>query len=301
MSRKAFTLIELLVVIAIIAILAAILFPVFAQAKDAAKKTQGLSNAKQIGTAMQIYVSDFDDTTPSPNYIPSNPSLPQGGTVDVYQLLQPYTKNMGIFWSPVWNEKRPGQCDNNNTPTGFFRPSAEDINRCVGYGYNWGFGIWAGGGLVGFERATPDGGSVLPGLSMTAVESPAGMAAFADTYNGRRYTMSAISSILQYYNGPRRVTSLRHGGNFNVTFVDGHAKSTPSAAWTYNPATPTVGEGAIWMPANRNVWREFWCVQEAYTVKPSNLPGLPLPDMGCGQFIDLVMSGGVLPLTQWTR
>jgi prepilin-type N-terminal cleavage/methylation domain-containing protein/prepilin-type processing-associated H-X9-DG protein len=60
--KKAFTLIELLVVIAIIAILAAILFPVFAQAKLAAKKTADLSNLKQLGTATKIYLNDYDDT-----------------------------------------------------------------------------------------------------------------------------------------------------------------------------------------------------------------------------------------------
>ena len=61
MKNKAFTLIELLVVIAIIAILAAILFPVFAQAKLAAKGTQSLSNIKQVGTANMIYLTDYDD------------------------------------------------------------------------------------------------------------------------------------------------------------------------------------------------------------------------------------------------
>jgi len=65
MFRKAFTLIELLVVIAIIAILAAILFPVFAQAKEAAKKTQSLSNVKQQGLALQMYGSDSDDGYPT--------------------------------------------------------------------------------------------------------------------------------------------------------------------------------------------------------------------------------------------
>lgn len=63
-QNRAFTLIELLVVIAIIAILAAILFPVFAQAKEAAKKTTCLSNQKQIGTAAMIYMGDYDDIMP---------------------------------------------------------------------------------------------------------------------------------------------------------------------------------------------------------------------------------------------
>lgn len=61
-KKTGFTLIELLVVIAIIAILAAILFPVFAQAKEAAKKTKTLAETKQVGTAAQIYIADYDDT-----------------------------------------------------------------------------------------------------------------------------------------------------------------------------------------------------------------------------------------------
>ncbi|MBI5707856.1 MAG: prepilin-type N-terminal cleavage/methylation domain-containing protein [Armatimonadetes bacterium] len=64
MTRRAFTLIELLVVIAIIAILAAILFPVFAQAKDAAKKAACISNTKQVGLAAIMYAGDYDDTLP---------------------------------------------------------------------------------------------------------------------------------------------------------------------------------------------------------------------------------------------
>ncbi len=67
MLRRAFTLIELLVVIAIIAILAAILFPVFAQAKAAAKKTQALSHAKQMGTALVLYSTDYEDYLPTGN------------------------------------------------------------------------------------------------------------------------------------------------------------------------------------------------------------------------------------------
>src|ERR1044071_8266023 len=62
--NRAFTLIELLVVIAIIAILSAILFPVFAQAKEAAKSASDLSNVKQMGTAVAIYLADYDDRCP---------------------------------------------------------------------------------------------------------------------------------------------------------------------------------------------------------------------------------------------
>jgi prepilin-type N-terminal cleavage/methylation domain-containing protein len=99
MNRKAFTLIELLVVIAIIAILAAILFPVFAQAKLAAKKSADLSNTKQQGTAMQIYLADNDDVLPSAYYYP-NDSSSAGGYVHWSGVLMPYIKNLDIFVSP---------------------------------------------------------------------------------------------------------------------------------------------------------------------------------------------------------
>ena len=67
-NRRAFTLIELLVVIAIIAILAAILFPVFAQARDKARSASCLSNEKQLGLAFMQYVQDYDEAFPMTNY-----------------------------------------------------------------------------------------------------------------------------------------------------------------------------------------------------------------------------------------
>ncbi len=103
--KKAFTLIELLVVIAIIAILAAILFPVFAQAKEAAKKTQSVSNLKQVGTSVQIYLADYDDTMPQSAYPIFRTT---GVTIEsVYDLLQPYLKNKQILVSP--DDASPGQ------------------------------------------------------------------------------------------------------------------------------------------------------------------------------------------------
>jgi prepilin-type N-terminal cleavage/methylation domain-containing protein len=107
--NKAFTLIELLVVIAIIAILAAILFPVFAQAKAAAKKSATLSNLKQNGTAVQIYLSDADDTYPQSAYCTQMPDgtgttpngylVPGSGcrVISMYDAILPYTKNRDIF------------------------------------------------------------------------------------------------------------------------------------------------------------------------------------------------------------
>lgn len=106
-GESGFTLIELLVVIAIIAILAAILFPVFAQAKEAAKKAACLSNLRQIGTAVAIYETDFDDRLPDrrdlkislPNgfrpWTSWPPSDPRAGWAAV--TLGPYTKNESIW------------------------------------------------------------------------------------------------------------------------------------------------------------------------------------------------------------
>jgi prepilin-type N-terminal cleavage/methylation domain-containing protein/prepilin-type processing-associated H-X9-DG protein len=98
--RRAFTLIELLVVIAIIAILAAILFPVFSQAKAAAKKTADLNNHKQIITSMYMYASDNDDRTCATHH-----DLETGETIaDLYtwfEPLYPYCKNRDIFRDQV--------------------------------------------------------------------------------------------------------------------------------------------------------------------------------------------------------
>jgi len=140
--KRAFTLIELLVVIAIIAILAAILFPVFAQAKLAAKKTAGLSQVKQIGTAVHIYLADSDDVLMpyrhgsssgpviNPNYLAWQAAGDARATVwdtsgnttkrGIFfsDMLQPYVKNNEIWKAPGYSNawsvfQDKGTWDNN--------------------------------------------------------------------------------------------------------------------------------------------------------------------------------------------
>lgn len=136
--RKAFTLIELLVVIAIIAILAAILFPVFAQAKAAAKRTVALSNLKQTGTGLQIYIADYDDTLPrnddctpelmnkSLSNVPFVPngagcSFSAGANGYLYRKnhftwqawVMPYVKNVDIFFLPTRQRDEAAWAQNN--------------------------------------------------------------------------------------------------------------------------------------------------------------------------------------------
>jgi prepilin-type N-terminal cleavage/methylation domain-containing protein/prepilin-type processing-associated H-X9-DG protein len=102
--RRGFTLIELLVVIAIIAILAAILFPVFAQAREKARQTSCASNVKQIALAMLMYAQDYDEKFP--------PQFGPQASLDWPVPLEPYVKNAQLFGcpsgSPPWQHMEIG-------------------------------------------------------------------------------------------------------------------------------------------------------------------------------------------------
>src|SRR5262245_24681814 len=104
--RRGFTLIELLVVIAIIAILAAILFPVFAQAREQARAAQCLSNLKQIGTAVLMYTQDYDELYPidasscGSGAGRSQPCSKWNPDWRPESQTAPYLKNTGVFFCP---------------------------------------------------------------------------------------------------------------------------------------------------------------------------------------------------------
>ncbi len=211
MSRKAFTLIELLVVIAIIAILAAILFPVFAQAKLAAKKTQVLSNAKQIGMGQLIYINDYDDTSPSL------------GVGDWTDKLYPYVKNEDLFMNPLRNDF-DGGCLSNGPP---FPGAGSDEPGCkyVGFGYNWGPIKRRGGGMLGRQQPDPNrpGSLYIPGISETSIVSPANMFNYTISYDTPRITMG-IQFFMCTFMGTH-TSDMFFAGNLPVVYADGHAKS----------------------------------------------------------------------------
>ena len=209
-SRRAFTLIELLVVIAIIAILAAILFPVFARAREKARQTSCLSNVKQTALAMQMYTSDYDETWPIAYYYDATGMLEWAwdahvdyntGVADL-GIVGPYTKNQQL-----------SQC-----PT--FRGASTWGRPYSGYAYNTSYigrGQWepgrteaAGLGEVEFPSET-----VL--LCDSAYYSTWGTVGIA----GNNY-LRAPGDPSYAWIGPN--VHFRHNEVANVAYCDGHAK-----------------------------------------------------------------------------
>jgi prepilin-type N-terminal cleavage/methylation domain-containing protein/prepilin-type processing-associated H-X9-DG protein len=225
--RRGFTLIELLVVIAIIAILAAILFPVFAKAREKARQTSCLSNLKQIDLAWLMYVQDYDEKT-MPIYINVPPADGTGGPRQWwYPLLQPYIKNTQLYFCPSYSEGNyPGVAGD-----------CEDRYH-TGYGYNW---QW--------NNSTPgnhgDFGWFGSYTKIATFQRPAELIAFGDSiclgvgvYNNGT-GMAATWSAWQQGGAPSG--GGRHNGGENYAFVDGHAKWLRATSLTENQFCPVPG------------------------------------------------------------
>jgi len=259
--RKAFTLIELLVVIAIIAILAAILFPVFAQAKAAAKSAVTLSNMKQTGTATLLYEGDSDDMCLMPyNY--EDGAHYYGGMTSV-QRLYPYSKSYAIQWDatgPVVDSKTVSMdlaaakafWDANGGWYGTWQP---------GTYWDWNTTISPNVHAFYYDSNFPaDGGARLnsSGADMhvrsdSAQEFPAEQSRYAsiraDGYgeNGALryvafYATCPDPKNSNYWQNMWYSASKKHSNSFVSSFTDGHAKKVPlwSVAQqncTYNSAS----------------------------------------------------------------
>jgi len=263
---RGFTLIELLVVIAIIAILAAILFPVFAQARDKARAIGCLSNLKQAGHAWAMYSQDYDETTP--------PQLTRAGYW--YVVLQSYMKNWSMMMCPSRSDT---VCADPNNP---FTP------RCLGYGYNDGFISDTGFGLSVTEIKDSLGNTLRAGRPLAAITAPADCVAFGDTYDNPGYSI-AMDNILSRLPNGTSSKSLRHQQSFNFVFADGHAKSIRMQAGKY------AGGGMVAIPVSPTDALK-WCSDPNLTPAPGfKASGHPLKSgtETCAQAVADFYSGAV--------
>lgn len=259
--KKAFTLIELLVVIAIIAILAAILFPVFAQAKMAAKKSADLSNQKQIGLACLMYSADYDDFFPRGDYRILNVRQ-NWAPISWRELSGPYVKNgiSMVTWINVDGSTGPV------ADSGLWQPPTVPNGIRNSYGAHFGLfpstqaavdNGWSGADQDG--NGNPTGQPGMPSVSQTNLERVASTLMVttigynpdwnaSNVYmqsgwwfwggagaNLRGLTIPAEwdkDSTVQNYggypgnlDGPNAsLPRFRFSGGLNIAYADGHAK-----------------------------------------------------------------------------
>ncbi|MFP4249846.1 MAG: type II secretion system protein [Armatimonadota bacterium] len=184
--RNGFTLIELLVVIAIIAILAAILFPVFARAREKARQSNCLSNVKQIMTGIQMYSQDYDERLPQARFWYTGSGSPYLYT----RAIMPYVMNEQLFVCP------------SDTEGAFVDDWGSNPHRSeLSYGFNY----------EGLDY----------GAKLAGIDAPAQTVLIADA---RGYLWSATADPMVDDDTDSRIRA-RHNDQANLGFVDGHAKS----------------------------------------------------------------------------
>lgn len=234
--KNGFTLIELLVVIAIIAILAAILFPVFAQAREKARGISCLSNCKQIGIAQYMYMQDYDEVIVMWRNVPSTDPVGAQIKASWMNLIQPYAKNggkadltaqkepIGMLKCPSFNEATykvsmdDALCDGAGTSANYFP------NQSMLAHYGMAFNLEGGSGTQtdpyyafpgsGYVTSVPP---VTKAISLAAINEPARTCNIGDNITVVRMTNRVGGAF-----GCEAANSHQGGGNF--VFLDGHAK-----------------------------------------------------------------------------
>jgi prepilin-type N-terminal cleavage/methylation domain-containing protein/prepilin-type processing-associated H-X9-DG protein len=253
-QRNAFTLIELLVVIAIIAILAAILFPVFAQAREKARSISCLSNVRQIGLGFAMYNQDYDEgfmATVTERQAPvGTPDTAAARAVYSYQtIITPYLKNTQIFRcpsAPAWQAIGPS----NWYPTdyGAHLNEAFIVPASNNHALNYSGNATPNLSDFGFNQATPLAAITYP--SQFLVLSDAGRSDNTDSRGGNYPQPWAFNVTTQSR------FQARHQGGGNVAYADGHAKwKRPEQTW-------------------RNCWDNDWRRNPDTTQDPSTCQGL---------------------------
>jgi prepilin-type N-terminal cleavage/methylation domain-containing protein/prepilin-type processing-associated H-X9-DG protein len=216
--RPAFTLIELLVVIAVIATLAAILFPVFAQAREKARMTACMSNARQIGAGLMLYLQDYDETYPSIRF--HQDSAERGNRAYVWRnAVLPYLKNKGVLSCPSNPMSRPIPGTPGRRPP---QPGqnaegwevAQDLTMPISYGMN--------SCAASFYPVDGSNGPVYPPLRQSQLVRPSETMMICETT-----FPDADVNVAQLWDPSWCPSIFTHsaGRKSNFIFYDGHARS----------------------------------------------------------------------------
>lgn len=257
-QRSGFTLIELLVVIAIIAILTAILFPVFVQARAKARQTSCLSNLKQLNTAQMQYIQDYDEVMHE---------LARGGASSKATsenclwscTLQPYLKSTAVLRCPDTMVETP-------TTTGYDLASRTShsigMNSYLGMYYNYFYYFVCGNNNTITAEADIEKSPSYPrAVSNNEIKYPAITVVFADSFDRKVGATNANGWWIDpgYGYGRRNGLSNRHNGGTNVAFADGHAKWHKTQSLLSQKAIATSGNDYIIM-TNYNKAGVIWDV-----------------------------------------
>ncbi|MBC8141311.1 MAG: DUF1559 domain-containing protein [Armatimonadetes bacterium] len=237
-TSRGFTLIELLVVIAIIALLAAILFPVFASTREKARQTVCVSNLKQIGLAVRMYVQDFDETFPVFHAYNFSPAPGQPGHRGVESQLEPYTKSRDIFRCP---DDSGGQAAANDVP------GSESYRDAYGSSYRFMAACFSV--VHGADGSYQNNAPIDPMLYAEKVVTDADYEFPAETRIMRDEMFSFFSAkndpgYTKYGYFPPYFSSW-HGGGGGMVFADGHAKFVVSERYFQETRATPAGRSFL--------------------------------------------------------